>query len=73
MNIPYGELWSYQQVANAIGNNNASRAVGMANNRNPLMIVVPCHRIISSTGKLSDYCGGMEKKQALVDLEKKYK
>ena len=72
LTIPYGEVWSYQQVAAAIGNEKAVRAIGMANNQNPLMIVIPCHRVVTSTGKLSGYCGGVERKQALIDLEKRF-
>lgn len=67
--IPYGETRSYGQIAKAIGNPKASRAVGMANNRNPIIIVVPCHRVIGSTGKLVGYGGGLEMKETLLKLE----
>ena len=67
--IPYGETRSYKQIAEAIGNPQAVRAVGMANNRNPLLIVVPCHRVIGSNGKLIGYASGLEKKQFLLQLE----
>lgn len=68
--IPYGETWSYKQVATAMGKPTASRAVGMANNRNPIMIVVPCHRVVGSNGSLVGYAGGLELKAKLLDLEK---
>lgn len=68
--IPYGETRSYKQIAEAIGNSNAVRAVGMANNRNPITIVVPCHRVIGADGKLVGYGGGLEMKEFLLRLEK---
>ena len=68
--IPYGETRSYKQIAEAIGNPKAVRAVGMANNRNPLLIVVPCHRVIGAKGKLVGYAAGIEKKEFLLKLEK---
>ena len=71
--IPYGETRTYKEIAIAIGNKNASRAVGMANNKNPLMIVVPCHRVIGSNGKLVGYAGGMDMKKELLDLEQNIK
>ena len=67
--IPYGETWSYKQVAVAIGNPKASRAVGMANNKNPLAIFIPCHRVIGSNGKLVGYAGGLNIKEHLLALE----
>ncbi|MGM9926796.1 MAG: methylated-DNA--[protein]-cysteine S-methyltransferase [Bacillus sp. (in: firmicutes)] len=67
--IPYGETWSYKQVAEAIGQPTASRAVGMANNKNPIMIIVPCHRVIGSNKKLVGYAGGLEMKEKLLKLE----
>lgn len=67
--IPYGERWSYKQVAEAIGNPKACRAVGMANNKNPIMIVVPCHRVVGSNGKLVGYAGGLDIKEKLLYLE----
>lgn len=69
INIPYGELHSYKQVATAIGNPKASRAVGMANNRNPIPIIVPCHRVIGSNKSLVGYAYGLELKRELIDLE----
>ena len=68
--IPYGETRSYKQIAEAIGNPKAVRAVGMANNRNPILIVVPCHRVIGANGKLVGYGAGIEKKEFLLKLEK---
>lgn len=67
--IPYGETRSYKEIAIRIGNANASRAVGMACNKNPLPIVVPCHRVIGSNGKSTGYAGGVEIKEALLSLE----
>ena len=67
--IPYGETRSYKQIAEAIGNPKAVRAVGMANNRNPLLIVVPCHRVIGADGKLVGYAAGLDKKAFLLRLE----
>jgi methylated-DNA-[protein]-cysteine S-methyltransferase len=69
--IPYGETASYGDIARRLGLPlSASRAVGAANGRNPLSIVVPCHRVISSTGDLTGYAGGLHRKQALLTLEK---
>lgn len=68
--IPYGETRNYGQIASAIGNPKAARAVGMANNRNQLMIVVPCHRVIGKDGKLVGYAGGLDTKEKLLALEK---
>lgn len=70
--IPYGKTASYKDIAVAIGNPKAVRAVGMANNKNPLPIFIPCHRVIGSNGKLVGYAGGLEMKQQLLDLEKHY-
>ena len=68
--IPYGETRSYGDIAGAIGRPTASRAVGAANGRNPLPIVVPCHRVIGATGKLTGFGGGLETKAALLALER---
>lgn len=68
--IPYGETRSYKEIAEKIGNPKASRAVGMANHRNPIGIVVPCHRVVGANGKLIGYAGGIPMKQALLELEK---
>jgi methylated-DNA-[protein]-cysteine S-methyltransferase len=69
--IPYGETWSYGQLAAHLGSPGASRAVGLANGRNPVAIVVPCHRVVGADGKLTGYGGGLERKQALLDLERR--
>ncbi|BBX72634.1 methylated-DNA--[protein]-cysteine S-methyltransferase [Mycobacterium shinjukuense] len=69
--IPYGETRSYGQIADQIGAPGAARAVGLANGRNPIAIVVPCHRVIGASGKLTGYGGGLDRKQALLELEKK--
>jgi len=71
--IPYGETRSYKQIAEATGNPKACRAVGMANNRNPIWIMIPCHRVIASNGALTGYGGGLIMKQRLLDLEKQNK
>jgi O-6-methylguanine DNA methyltransferase len=67
--IPYGETRSYADIARAIGKPHAFRAVGMANNRNPIAIVVPCHRVIASDGDLCGYGGGLDTKRKLLELE----
>ena len=67
--IPYGELRSYRDIARTIGNPAAVRAVGAANGRNPLPIVVPCHRVIGSNGTLTGFAGGLEAKMFLLGLE----
>lgn len=67
--IPYGKTWSYKQVATAAGNPNASRAVGMANNRNPIAIIIPCHRVIGANGRLVGYAGGLDVKEKLLEIE----
>lgn len=70
--IPYGEVRSYKEVAEAIGHPKAYRAVGMANNANPLFIIIPCHRVIGADGSLTGYGGGLPMKKALLSLEKKH-
>ena len=67
--IPYGETQSYKQVAGMIGNPNASRAVGMANNKNPLLVVIPCHRVVGADGSLVGYAASLETKKQLLELE----
>ncbi|HVI08904.1 MAG TPA: methylated-DNA--[protein]-cysteine S-methyltransferase [Candidatus Binatia bacterium] len=67
--IPYGETRSYADIARAVGKPAAFRAVGMANNRNPIAIVVPCHRVIASDGTLCGYGGGLDAKRKLLELE----
>lgn len=71
--IPYGETRSYKDIAIAVGNEKGSRAIGMANNRNPISIIIPCHRVIGSDGKLVGYGGGMGIKEYLLNLEKQFK
>ena len=67
--VPYGETRTYKEIAIAIGNEKACRAVGMANHNNPIAIIIPCHRVIGSDGSLTGYAGGLHIKQALLDLE----
>ena len=67
--IPYGGTWSYRELAAAVGNVQAVRAVGLANGRNPLPIVIPCHRVIGSDGSLTGYGGGLPTKRSLLALE----
>ena len=67
--IPYGQTWSYGQLARAVGNASASRAVGLANGRNPIAVVIPCHRVIGSDGSLTGYGGGLDRKRYLLGLE----
>lgn len=67
--IPFGETWSYGQLANELGNPKASRAVGAANGKNPIPIIIPCHRVIGSTGKLTGFGGGLATKEYLLDME----
>jgi methylated-DNA-[protein]-cysteine S-methyltransferase len=67
--IPYGQTRSYGQIAAQTGNPKASRAVGMANNRNPIAIIIPCHRVIGADGSLTGYAGGLELKQQLLEIE----
>ncbi|MGW7382936.1 methylated-DNA--[protein]-cysteine S-methyltransferase [Streptomyces sp. NPDC054794] len=68
--IPYGETRTYCELAESLGNRNASRAVGLANGRNPVGIIVPCHRVIGSTGSLTGYGGGLDRKRRLLDFER---
>lgn len=71
--IPYGETRSYKEIAVMAGNEKATRAVGMANNKNPIAIIVPCHRVIGADGSLVGYGGGLDTKKRLLALEQKYK
>ena len=71
LKIPYGETRSYKDIAVAINNEKAVRAVGMANNRNKISIFIPCHRVIGSNKKLVGYGGGLEIKEFLLNLESK--
>ncbi len=70
LTIPYGETRSYQYIAEQIGKPKACRAVGHANNRNPISIIVPCHRVVGKDGSLVGYGGGLEIKEYLLDLER---
>jgi len=67
--IPYGEVRSYGEIAAQIGRPGASRAVGLANGRNPIAVIVPCHRVIGASGALTGYGGGLHRKRLLLDLE----
>lgn len=69
--IPYGETRSYGDMARLIGSPKACRAVGMANHRNPISIIVPCHRVVGANGSLTGYGGGLDAKRFLLDLEQK--
>ncbi|MFG2024802.1 methylated-DNA--[protein]-cysteine S-methyltransferase [Streptomyces sp. NPDC048825] len=68
--IPYGETRSYGELADALGNAKASRAVGLANGRNPVGIIVPCHRVVGANGSLTGYGGGLDRKKRLLDFER---
>ncbi|MGW4568853.1 methylated-DNA--[protein]-cysteine S-methyltransferase [Streptomyces sp. NPDC004561] len=68
--IPYGETRTYGELADALGNPQASRAVGLANGRNPVGIIVPCHRVIGADGSLTGYGGGLARKRRLLDFER---
>lgn len=70
--IPYGETRSYKEIAESINQPKAYRAVGMANNKNPIAVFVPCHRVIGTNGKLVGYAGGLDIKEKLLGLEKQY-
>jgi len=67
--IPYGEIRSYGELADALGNPKASRAVGLANGKNPIGIIVPCHRVVGANGGLTGYGGGLDRKKRLLDFE----
>ena len=68
--IPYGQTWTYAQLADAVGRRDRIRAVGAANGRNPVAVVVPCHRVVGSDGSLTGYAGGLARKRFLLDLER---
>ena len=70
LTIPYGETRSYGEIARQIGSPGAFRAVGLANGHNPIGIIVPCHRVIGSNGSLTGYGGGLDRKRALLEMEK---
>ncbi len=69
--IPYGATWSYGELARHVGRPGASRAVGLANGRNPIAVIVPCHRVIGADGSLTGYGGGLDRKRALLELEQR--
>ena len=69
LKIPYGKTKSYQEIAEAIGKPNAQRAVGSACNKNPILLIIPCHRVISKTGKLTGFACGIDRKEQLIKLE----
>jgi len=70
MKIPYGQTTSYGELARSVGNPRAARAVGSALNRNPIPILIPCHRVVGAKGQLTGFAGGLDVKQALLNLEK---
>ena len=72
MKIRYGETWSYAKQASRMGKPNATRAVGQANGRNPLTIIIPCHRVTGKNGSLTGYGSGLDRKQRLLELEEKF-
>ncbi|WP_432666474.1 methylated-DNA--[protein]-cysteine S-methyltransferase [Wukongibacter baidiensis] len=67
--IPYGEIYTYKQIATSIGNKKASRAVGMANSKNPIPLIIPCHRVVGSNGKLTGFAHGLTIKEKLINFE----
>ena len=69
LKIPYGKTKSYQEIAEAIGNTNAQRAVGSACNKNPILLIIPCHRVVSKSGKLTGFACGIDRKEQLIKLE----
>lgn len=71
--IPYGETRSYKQIAQAVGNEKASRAVGMANHNNPIICMIPCHRVIGANGSMVGYAVGISVKEELLNMEKERK
>ena len=73
LNIPYGETRSYKYIAEKINNPKAYRAVGLANNKNPIPIIYPCHRVVGSSGRLTGYAYGLDMKKELLDMEDRNK
>ncbi|WP_291648235.1 methylated-DNA--[protein]-cysteine S-methyltransferase [Clostridium sp.] len=67
--IPYGETRTYKEIAEKIGNSKAARAIGMANNKNPILIIIPCHRVVGKNKSLVGYAGGLEMKEKLLQIE----
>lgn len=72
LHIPFGQTWSYQQLASHVGDAKACRAVGMANNKNPIAIIIPCHRVIGKDGSLTGYASGLENKTWLLTHETRF-
>jgi methylated-DNA-[protein]-cysteine S-methyltransferase len=73
LEIPYGETTTYGEIARRIGDPGAARAVGIANARNPIAVIVPCHRVIGADGTLTGYGGGLERKRLLLELEREHR
>jgi methylated-DNA-[protein]-cysteine S-methyltransferase len=73
LTIPYGETRSYGEIAEQIGASGAARAVGLANGRNPIAVIVPCHRVIGASGSLTGYGGGLDRKRTLLEMERRCK
>lgn len=69
INIPYGETRTYKEIAEKIGNSKAARAIGMANNKNPILLMIPCHRVVGKNKSLVGYAGGLEMKERLLEIE----
>jgi len=69
LKIPYGKTKSYQEIAEAVGKPNAQRAVGSACNKNPILLIIPCHRVVSKSGKLTGFACGLDVKQKLLNIE----
>ena len=69
INIPYGETRTYKEIAEKIGNSKAARAIGMANNKNPILMMIPCHRVVGKNKSLVGYAGGLEMKERLLEIE----
>ena len=72
MNIPHGQTSTYSSISRDLGNYKKARAVGMANSKNPIAIIIPCHRVIGSNGALTGYIGGLDRKKWLLDREKEH-
>jgi methylated-DNA-[protein]-cysteine S-methyltransferase len=72
LKIPYGKTVSYGEIASAVGNRKATRAVGGANHRNPVSIIIPCHRVVGADGRLTGYGGGLRRKKWLLDHERRH-
>ncbi len=72
-NIPYGEITTYVDIANKVGSPRASRAIGKANNKNPILVVIPCHRVVGANFSLTGYAAGVDIKQKLLEIEQRFK